>query len=79
MSLPQSPQEYNGAAQEETTMSATGTKLKSKKEYMVSELASVDELRARLKDQPPYGWELDQAFSHGGKLIAIFSKDAPSA
>ncbi len=57
---------------------AASPKLKAKKEYMVSELASVDELRARLKDQPDYGWELDQAFSHGGKLIAIFRKETPS-
>lgn len=58
---------------------AASPKLKSKKEYMVSELANVDELRARLKDQPGYGWELDQAFSHGGKLIVIFVKETPSA
>jgi hypothetical protein len=58
---------------------AASPKLKSKKEYMVIEPASVDELQARLKDQPPYGFEFVQALSHQGKLIAIFVKETPSA
>ena len=60
-------------------MSATGTKLKSKKEYMVIQPESVDQLQARLKDQPEYGYEFVQALSHGGKLVAIFVKETPSA
>ncbi len=60
-------------------MATPATKLKSKKEYMLIEPESIDQLRERLKDQPAYGWEFVQAFSHGGKLVAIFSKDTPSA
>jgi hypothetical protein len=60
-------------------MASPATKLKSKKEYMLIEPDSVEQLKARLKDQPDYGWEFVQAFSHGGKLVAIFSKETPSA
>jgi len=59
-------------------MSTAATpKLKMKKEYMVIEPENIDQLRERLKDQPAYGWEFVQALSHGGKLIAVFSKDTP--
>ncbi len=58
---------------------AASPKLKSKKEYMVLALESVDQLQARLKDQPEYGYEFVQALSHGGKLVAIFVKETPSA
>jgi hypothetical protein len=52
-------------------------KLKSKKEYMLIQPESIEQLGERLKDQPAFGWEFVQALSHGGKLIAIFSKDVP--
>lgn len=65
--------------QEAVPMSATATQLKPKKEYMLIQPDSIDQLAARLKDQPAYGWEFVQALSHGGKLIAIFSKETPVA
>ena len=57
---------------------AASPKLKSKKEYMVIQPESVEQLSARLKDQPEYGYEFVQAFSHAGKLVAIFVKETPS-
>jgi len=44
---------------------AASPKLKSKKEYMVLALESVDQLEARLKDQQDHGWEFVQALSTG--------------
>ena len=58
---------------------AASPKLKSRKEYVVLALESVDQLEARLKDQQDHGWEFVQALSHGGKLVAIFVKETPSA
>jgi hypothetical protein len=58
---------------------AASAKLKSKKEYVVLALESVDQLEARLKDQQDHGWEFVQALSHGSRLVAIFSKETPSA
>jgi hypothetical protein len=46
---------------------------------MLLQPQSIDELQARLKDQPAFGWEFVQAFSHAGKLVAIFGKETPSA
>ena len=42
-------------------------KLKSKKEYLVLALESVDQVEARLNDQQDHGWEFVQALSHGGR------------
>ena len=54
-------------------------KLKSKKEYLVLALESVDQVEARLNDQQDHGWEFVQALSHGSRLVATFSKETPSA
>lgn len=61
-------------------MSTAATpKLKPTKEYMLIEPDSIEQLKARLKDQPAYGWEFVQAFSHAGKLVAIFIRKRPLA
>jgi hypothetical protein len=63
-------------------MSATGPRLKSKKEYSVLEVRSPKELGALLNDQATHGWELDQVFCppHApGTIVVVLRKETPSA
>jgi len=67
----------SAAAEEEHNERNSGDAKKWKKEFVVSEPQSVEELNEHLKRHTDQGYQIVQVISHGPGFVAIFSKEVP--